>query len=165
MSNRLVLAPLALFLVSGCAFFMGTPEPTPADPAADPSTEPTADPAPAASCEEGIQKLDAERATLDTATQVDFDGSIFTCETAGVFGSAIKVGQQGMTLTLTAMHEGSEVVLEGTNDGKTLVVTSADSMYGIRMTFSTNAMGLAEGSGEIVRNDGSGCDPTPITCK
>lgn len=135
-----------------------------AAPSATPA-DPTTPSEPAASCEADIQKLDAERAALDTATQVDFDGSLFNCETAGVFGSTIKVAQQGMTVTLTAMHEGSAVVLEGTNDGKTLVVTSADGKYGIRLAFTANAMGLAEGSGELIRNDGSSCDPTPITCK
>jgi hypothetical protein len=126
MSKLIAAGLFVVVFTSGCAFFMGTPETTAAD-ASSPEAEggSGAAPADAVTCDT-IESLETEKAALDASAQVDFDGSIFSCESGGVFGSALKVAQQGEALTLTAMREGVEVVLVGRNDGKTLVVASED---------------------------------------
>ncbi len=119
--------------------------------------------APPVSCAPAIASLASERAALTAAAEPDFDGSLLLCDTGGVFGP-FRVAQAGAALTLSAMHEGAEVALSGGHDGKTLVAVSADGRYGVRLRFTTNVMGIATAEGEVVRDDGSTCEPTPVSC-
>lgn len=131
--------------------------------AAPPAEGAAAAEAPPVSCAPAIASLASERAALTAAAEPDFDGSLLLCDTGGVFGP-LKVAQTGAALTLSAMHEGAEVVLSGGHDGKTLVAVSADGRYGVRLRFTTNVMGIATAEGEVVRDDGSSCEPTPVSC-